>query len=168
MALLYDPGTRTPDVPDDFQAMSWLISWPDGPWHLHDVEVGGTVLLVDSGPAQRIVWETRVTHSFAVPYESVNDLAVEIFGRWGLVVETPEMVPGGFSIGWRAECVERLDRSALGTLPAMGTDGSDELDLSGFQQSAHMSAAFNKRWGIDDEREVFCSSRPRMGWFGPN
>ena len=41
-----------------------------GTWHVHDLEVGGTVLLVDSGPAQRIVWETRVTHSFAVPYES--------------------------------------------------------------------------------------------------
>ena len=56
MVLLYDPGTRVPDGPDDFQEMSWLISWPDGPWHLHDVEVGGTVLLVDSGSAQRIVW----------------------------------------------------------------------------------------------------------------
>jgi len=157
-----------PVVPDDFQLMSWLISWPDGPWHLHDVEVGGTVLLVDSGPAQRIVWETRVTHSFAVPYESVNDLAAEIFRRWGLVVETPEMVPGGFSIGWRAEGVDRLDRSALETSPVLVTEEPDEVDLSGFQQSAHMSAAFNKRWGIVDEREVFCSGRPRMGWFGPN
>ena len=82
MALLYDPGHLMPADPSDFAAMSWLISWPDGPWHLHDVEVGGTVLLVDSGPAQRIVWETRVTHSFAVPYESVNDLAVEILRRW--------------------------------------------------------------------------------------
>ena len=157
-----------PVVPDDFQLMSWLISWPDGPSHLHDVEVGGTVLLVDSGPAQRIVWETRVTHSFAVPYESVNDLAAEIFRRWGLVVETPEMVPGGFSIGWRAECVARLDRSALVTSPVLRTHEPDEVDLSGFQQSAHMSAAFNKRWGIVDEREVFCSGRPRMGWFGPH
>jgi hypothetical protein len=168
MVLLYDPGDRMPGVLGDFPAMSWLISWPDGPWHLHDVEVGGTVLLVDSGPAQRIVWETRVTHSFAVPYETVNDLAVEIFRRWGLVVETPEMVPGGFSIGWRSECVARLDRDPLEMPAGTPTDEADELDLRGFQQSAHMSAAFNKRWGIVDEPEVFCSGRPALGWFGPS
>ena len=39
-----------------------------------------------------------MTHSFAVPYESVDDLAVEILRRWGLVVEVPEMVPGGFAM----------------------------------------------------------------------
>ena len=168
MVLLYDADGRMPDAPDDFPAMSWLISWPDGPWHVHDVEVGGTVLLVDSRPAQRIVWETRVTHSFAVPYESVNDLAAEIFQRWGLVVETPEMVHGVFSIGWRAECVARLDRDPLEMPASSPTDEADELDLRGFQQSAHMSPAFNKRWGIGDEPEVFCSGRPPMGWFGPN
>lgn len=48
------------------------------------------------------------------------------------------------------------------------TDEADEFDLRGFQQSAHMSAAFNKRWGNVDEREVFCSGRPPMGWFGPS
>ena len=109
-----------------------------------------------------------MTHSFAVPYESVNDLAAEIFQRWGLVVETPEMVPGVFSIGWRAECVARLDRDPLEMPASSPTDEADELDLRGFQQSAHMSPAFNKRWGIGDEPEVFCSGRPPMGWFGPN
>ena len=69
VSRVYDPGDLMPTAPGDFAWSSWLISWPDGPWHLHDVEVGGTVLLVDSGPAQRIVWETRVTHSFGVPLE---------------------------------------------------------------------------------------------------
>ena len=165
MALLYDPGIRMPDQSSDFPAMSWLISWPDGPWHLHDLEVGGTVLLVDAGPAQRIVWETRVTHSFAVPYESVDDLAVEIFRRWGLVVETPEMVPGGFSFGWRAECVARLDRGPIDGVPAR--DDGEDLRLTGFQQTEHMSDAFNKRWAIGEQPEVFCTGRPAIGWFGP-
>ena len=48
MALLHDPGIRMPAHPSDFRSMSWLISWPDGPWHVHDLEVGGTVLLVDT------------------------------------------------------------------------------------------------------------------------
>lgn len=164
MALLYDPGTRMPTHQSGFPAMSWLISWPDGPWHLHDLEVGGTVLLVDT-TAQRIVWESRVTHAFAVPYESVDDLAVEILRRWGLVVETPEMVPGGFSIGWRAECVARLDREGL-DVPAVSS--TDDLRLTGFDQSAHMSAAFNRRWAIGDDRDVFCTGRPPLGWFGPD
>jgi hypothetical protein len=165
MALLYDPGTRMPVASSDFPTMSWLISWEDGPWHVHDLEVGGTVLLVDSGPAQRIIWETRVTHSFAVPYESVGDLAVEIFRRWGLIVETPEMVPGGFGVGWRAECVARLDREALDVAPIAG-DGED-FRLTGFQESEHMSDAFNATWAIGDQPEVFCTGRPSLGWFGP-
>ena len=162
MALLYDPGSRMPAHPSDFPATSWLMSWADGPWHIHDLEVGGTVLLVDSGPAQRIIWETRVTHSFAVPYESVGDLAGEILRRWGLVVETPDMVPGGFSMGWRAECVARLDRG-----PLDGGPGSEELRLTGFQQTQHMSEDFNRCWGIGDQPEVFCTGRPQLGWFGP-
>ncbi len=164
MALLHDPGIRMPAHESDFSETSWLISWPDGPWHVHDVEVGGTVLLVDAS-SQRIVWETRVTHSFAVPYESVDDLAVEILRRWGLVVEVPEMVPGGFAIGWRAEPVARLDRGPIDGV--MGVDGED-LSLTGFQQTEHMSDAFNRRWSIGDEPEVFCTGRPPMGWFGPN
>jgi hypothetical protein len=153
-----------PDAPSDFPATSWLMSWADGPWHVHDLEVGGTVLLVDSGPAQRVIWETRVTHSFAVPYESADDLAVEIFRRWGLAVDVDEMVPGGFSIGWRAECVERLDRGPLVSDPSGGED--ERLRLTGFQQTEHMPVDFNRRWGIGDEPEVHCTGRPRLGWFG--
>lgn len=165
MALLYDPGIRMPNDPSDFPAMSWLLSWDDGPWHVHNLEIGGTVLLVDSGPAQRIIWETRVTHSFAVPYESVDDLAVEIFRRWGLVVDTPEMVPGGFSVGWRAECVARLDREPLDGAPE--SDDGEDLRLTGFQESEHMSDAFNRRWGIGEQPVVFCGGQPPLGWFGP-
>ena len=160
-------GDRMPELADEFESMSWLLSWADGPWHLHDLEVGGTVLLVDVA-AQQIVWETRVTHMVAVPYESVGDLAVEILRRWNLVLETPEMVPGGFCIGWRAESIARVNRGPIErpAQPHMGVV-DDELELTGFQQSAHMSETFRQRWAIEQEAEVFCAGRQAMGWFGP-
>ena len=34
-------------------------------------------------------------------------------------------------------------------------------------ESAHMSAAFNRRWAIGDDRDVFCTGWPPLGWFGP-
>ena len=83
MAFLYDPGIYMPSSVRDFVGSSWMSSWPDGPWHLHDVEIGGMVLLVDAGPAQRIVWQTRVTHTFSVPYEASGELKGEILRRWG-------------------------------------------------------------------------------------
>ena len=72
MALLYDPGIFMPATHDDFSATSWLMGWSDGVWCLHDLEPGGTVYLVDVAH-QQIVWHTRVTASFAVPYEAVWD-----------------------------------------------------------------------------------------------
>ena len=57
MALLYDPGTYMPESAADFAASSWMLTWHDGPWHLHDVEVGGTVYLVRAGSTQPIVWQ---------------------------------------------------------------------------------------------------------------
>ena len=112
MAYLYDPGLYMPATAGDFDGSSWMISWPDGPWHLHDVEVGGTVLLVDVD-AQRLVWETQVTHAFMVPYEANHDLRSEILRRWGLDANVSEMVPGGFAIGWRARAIRRLDRGPI-------------------------------------------------------
>jgi hypothetical protein len=58
MALLYDPGTFMPTT--DFDQSSWMLTWRDGPWHLHDIELGSTAHL-RAGSTQRIVWETRVT-----------------------------------------------------------------------------------------------------------
>lgn len=167
VALLYDPGAFMPESVDDFDQSSWMISWPDGPWHLHDVEPGGIVLLVDAGPAQCIVWETRVTNTFAIPYESPLDLAAEMLRRWGVQPDVSRMMPGGFSIGWKAECLGRLDRGPVLTRELLEPDTDDALDLTGFQQSADMSAAFNRRWGIEPEPEVLCSGRPSIGWFGP-
>ena len=57
MSYLYDPGRFMPASVGQFDGASWLISWSDGPWHLHDVMPGGTVYLVDV-QAQRIVWPT--------------------------------------------------------------------------------------------------------------
>jgi hypothetical protein len=166
MAYLFDPGIYMPESEAGFESASWYISWPNGPWHLHDVEIGGTVLLVDAGPAQRIIWETKVTHAFMVPYESSRDLENEIRRRWGLDANVSKMVTGGFAIGWRAEPVRRLGREPVPNVRVLPADG-DVLDLDGAQQSAHMSAAFAERWGLEAEPEVFCSGRPALGWFGP-
>lgn len=95
MALLYDPGTFMPESTTDFDQSSWMLTWRDGPWHLHDIELGSTVYLVRAGSTQRIVWETRVTQAFGVPYEAIGDLANEVFLRWGLVIETPQMARAG-------------------------------------------------------------------------
>ncbi len=167
MAFLYDPGMYMPRSASDFDGRSWMISWPNGPWHLHDVEIGGTVLLVDAGPAQRIVWETRVTHTFSVPYEASSDLKGEILRRWGVDANVSKMVPGGFSIGWRAECVGRLDRGPVPIPDQLMPDEGEVLELTGHQQSAHASAAFRHRWGIGPEPEVTCTGRTPIGWFGP-
>lgn len=168
MAFLYDPGSYMPKSIDDFDGMSWMISWPSGPWHLHDVEIGGTVLLVDSGTAQRIVWETRVTHSFSVPYEGSLDLKGEIARRWGIDADVSKMVPGGFAIGWRAEYVARLDRQPIPIPEHLTPNDGESLELTGQQLSEFASAAFRHRWGFGPELDVMCSGRPAMGWFGPD
>ena len=167
MALLYDPGSFMPSSAADFDETSWMLTWTDGPWHLHDIEPGGTVYLVRAGATQRIIWETRVTHSFAVPYEAVGDLATEVFIRWGLIIQTPNMTPGGFCIGWRAEPITRLDRGPRRLPEHLVPDADETLDLDGFQQSAHMPSAFHHRWGLPPDPDVMCTGRPPMGWFGP-
>jgi hypothetical protein len=155
-----------PDAEEAFDCTSWMLTWPDGPWHLHDVEPGGTVYLVRADSVQEIVWETRVTQTFGVPYEALGDLANEVLVRWGLVIETPSMTPGGFCIGWRAEPVQRLDRGPQ-QLPAHLAPGDGEvLDLTGFQETDDMSAAFHHRWGLPVEPESMCSGPSFVGWFG--
>ena len=168
MALLYDPGTFMPKSTNDFEEASWMLTWRDGPWHLHDVELGGTVYLVRAGTVQRIVWETRVTQAFGVPYEAAHDLANEVLIRWGLIIQTPQMSPGGFCIGWRAEPVARLDRGPQPPPEHLIAEDGDVVDLDGFQQSTHMSVAFHHRWGLPPDPAVMCTGRPPMGWFGPN
>jgi hypothetical protein len=167
MAFLYDPGMYMPRSIDAFAESSWMISWPDGPWHLHDVEIGGTVLLVDSGPAQRIVWETQVTHTFSVPYEGSGDLKGEIFRRWGLDANVSQMASGGFAIGWRADCVARLDRGPVPIPERLVPHDGETLELTGHQLSSDASAAFRHRWGLGLEPDVMCSGRPAIGWSGP-
>jgi len=168
MVLLYDPGKYMPESADDFSGTSWMITWATGPWHLHDVEPGGTVFLVRAGATQEVVWKTRVTHSFGVPYEAVHDLANEVLLRWGLAIETPKMSPGGYCIGWRAEPIVRLDRGPRPLPEHMVPADDDMLDLDGFQQSDQMSAAFLHRWGVASEADVMCSGRPIIGWLGPS
>ena len=167
MALLYDPGAFMPETEADFDGASWLISWATGPWHLHDVEVGGTVLLVDAA-AQRIVWQTEVTHTFSVPYESSRDLQNEIRRRWGIDTIVEDLVGGGFCIGWRARCVARLDREPRALRDGTISPEGEVLELTpGFLQSDHMTDNFRYRWAIDVEPEVWCTGKPAIGWFGP-
>jgi hypothetical protein len=167
VALLYDPGKYMPDSEEAFDSMSWMLTWPDGPWHLHDVEPGGSVYLVRAGSVQEIVWETRVTHTFGVPYEALGDLANEVFVRWGLVIETPKMSPGGYCIGWRAAPVQKLDRGPQHRSDRLTTGDGENLDLTGFQETADMSAAFRDRWSLLAEPDLICAGRPVLGWSGP-
>ena len=109
-----------------------------------------------------------MTHSFAVPYEGIGDLAIEVLRRWGLVIETPDMSPGGFCIGWQAEPVARLDRGPVPPHEGRPIGDDDALDLDGFQQSTHMSDAFHERWGLPPDEDVFCTGRPSLGWFPRN
>lgn len=170
MAFLYDPGLFMPGHRDDFDGTSWMVTWPTGPWHLHDTEPGGTVYLVRAGAEQRIVWETRVTRSFAVPYESVDGLAAEVQRRWGLRIDTSRMNPHGFCIGWQAEPVARLDRSPLSVDERLRSEGETDtdLDLDGFQFSEWVSPAFRARWQLTDGASPPCTGRARVGWSGAN
>ncbi len=122
--------------------------------------------LVSAGPEQEIVWETRVTQTLGVPYEALGDLANEVLVRWGLVIETPKMTPGGFCIGWRAAPVRRLDRGPQPLPDHLAPGDGEVLDLTGFQETADMSAAFCHRWGLPVEPDSMCSGRPFVGWFG--
>jgi len=168
MALLYDPGVFMPKSAAADGEMSWLMSWSTGPWHIHDIELGGTVYLIDAGPAQRMMWRTKVTHCFSVPYESSLDLANEIARRWGVNADISEMLPSGFGVGWRAEFVERLDRGPRAMPDWEPCEGDEDLDLKHFQLSEHMTESRRQCWSLEPEPEVWCTGRPPLGWFGPD
>ncbi len=38
MAPLYDPGHFVPDSEEAFDHSSWMLTWPDGPWHFRYIE----------------------------------------------------------------------------------------------------------------------------------
>jgi hypothetical protein len=171
MALLYDPGRFMPTTEADFTGTSWFRTWPDGPYHLHDVEPGGTVYLVRADSEQRIVWETRVTRMVAVPYEALDGFADEVHRRWDISLESIDMQPGGFCIGWMAEPVARLDRTAreLPDYMQRSLAPGETLDLDGWQFGGELTAAFRYRWGLpahDPSDEHFCTGRAPIGWFG--
>lgn len=162
MALLYDPGHFMPRLEHEFSHASWMMGWPDGTWCLHDLEPGGTVYLVSTA-SQRIVWQTRVTQSFAVPYERVDDLRDEVLRRWGLRIDVGTLPTSGYCVGWRATPVARLDRT-LAPDP-LGTT-SEDLSLDGFQFTIDESPQFRRRWDLPAEEPHWCTGRPRLGWFG--
>lgn len=170
MALLYDPGVFMPRHAGDFPSFSWVMAWPEGPVHVHDIRPGGTVLLVDS-TRQRIVWHTRVTRCHAVPYEASASLAIETERRWGLRPEVAELGDGGFAIGWQAEPVARLDLSP-NDIESKGCV-TDDLSLTGYQFLSEVGPFFRRRWGLDtleglDDDDAWCSWcwRP-AGWSSP-
>ena len=170
MALFYDPGQFMPHSEDGFTGASWFRTWPDGPHHLHDVEPGGTVYLVRSGDDQRIMWETRVTHMVAVPYEALDGFADEVNRRWGITLLSIDMQPGGFCIGWKAEPVAYLNRAPrqLPDYLERSLEPGESLDLNGWQFGSGLSAAFRYRWGLperDPSDQHFCTGRAPIGWF---
>lgn len=165
MAYIYDPGIRLPRSASEFGSTVWLMSWVDGPWHIPELMPGGKVYLADVA-AQTLVWETEVVRSCAVPYEHTRDLAIEVERRWGIPVDTHDMVRTGFCIGWMAQPVRRLDRRALpvreGYVPVPG----EELELTGEQYSHVMSSEFQRRWQIDPfDEPLYTGGRVPLGWF---
>lgn len=167
MALLYDPGIFMPATHAHFSATSWMMGWSDGVWCLHDLEPGGTVYLVDVAH-QQIVWHTRVTASFAVPYEAVGSLAHEVSRRWGLTVDTGDLPPSGYCVGWRAEPIARLDREPIQELDhetGIRLNNNARFRLDGFQFTTDLPEGFLRHWGIEDDTSPWCSGRPRLGWF---
>jgi len=162
MALLYDPGGFMPTTPDAFEGASWMMGWNDSLWCMHDIRPGGTVYLV-SVAQQRIVWETEVVASFAVPYEAVHDLALEVFLRWGLAIDTGTLPPSGYCVGWKA--APRTLRSS-GLEPDPEDRSGEDLALSGFQFTADASPLFMRRWGLRAEEPHWCTGQVEVGWFG--
>lgn len=169
MALFYDPGIFMPRTEQAFRGTSWFRSWPGGPYHLHDVEPGGIVYLVDVA-AQRIMWRTEVTHMVAVPYEGIGDLSREAKRRWGIDLHSIDMNPGGFAIGWMAKPLVRLNREPR-PLPehlARTVRADESLDLDGWQFGSDLSPAFRYRWSLPDHDasdEHYCTGRSPVGWF---
>lgn len=159
MALLFDANPFMPATEWAFQEASWFRSWNGGPYHLHEVEPGAVVYLVDVG-RQRIVWSAEVTHMVAVPYEGLGDLISETQRRWGVNLESVDMTPGGFTIGWRARPIERLDRAPLSDDPA--------LRLDGWQYGDELTPEFRRNWGLparEDDGVHLCAGRAPIGWF---
>lgn len=168
MALLFDPGVFMPRSEPEFASFSWVVAWPSGPWHLHDVRPGGTVLLVDA-TRQRLVWHTRVTRSCAVPYEAAQSLALETKRRWALLPDVSDLPPQGFAVGWHAEPVAWLDRGPIDIEVVEGV--SDGLGLTGFQMLDDTGPFFRRRWQLDDlveDSDGWCAQcwRP-TGWSTP-
>lgn len=76
------------------------------------------------------------------------------------------MAPGGFYTRRRAEPVARLDRSPKPLAEQPIAEHDDVLDLDGYQQGPHMSAAFQCRWGLPPEHDVVRTGPSPIGWLG--
>ena len=106
----------------------------------------------------------------AVPYEGLGDLTLEVPRRWGVALESIDMNPGGFCIGWMAEPVEYLNAGPL-PLPerlASQVTFDSVIDLTGWQFGTDLSPAFRARWGLaehDLSDEHLCTGRAPLGWF---
>jgi hypothetical protein len=161
MALLYDPGAFMPKHESDFDGASWMMGWDDGAWCMHDIRPGGAVYLV-STEHQRIVWETEVVESFAVPYEAVDDLALEVFLRWGLAIDTGTLPPSGYCVGWRARPIERCSTTLA---PDLDDTSGEDLSLNGFQFTTEASPQFLRRWSLPTPATHWCTGRVEFGWF---
>jgi hypothetical protein len=165
MAFIYDPGIRLPRSASEFAGTVWLMSWADGPWHIPELMPGGKVYLADVA-SQTIVWETEVVQACAVPYEHSSDLALEVEARWGVPVVVDQMARSGWCIGWMAQPVRRLDRTALPVRADYVAVRGEELDLTGEQYSHVMSSEFRRRWQMDPfDEPIYLGGRVPIGWF---
>lgn len=142
MGLIFIPSTPIPSTDASLADAYWYAVWDRPITVPHDLRPGGTIYLADPGSGT-IVWETLVTDTLAVPYESSDMLRTYLSRRWALPAST---VSGdnpcpGFCIAWRASAVERVDLIV-----------PDDLEpLSMWTSTRHLDAEERQRRGLRDE-----------------
>ncbi|CAB4555136.1 unannotated protein [freshwater metagenome] len=108
--MVFTPSTTIPTTDEQVREEVSYMVW-DAPWETFEhFAVGETIYLVDPA-TDRIVWETRVTESVSVPFESADAFRDMIAGRWGkpIFAKTGTDPLPGWGVAWRAEPVRQLD-----------------------------------------------------------
>ena len=142
MGLIFIPSTPIPSTEAALADAYWYAVWDRPITVPHDLRPGGTVYLADPASGT-IVWETLVTDTIAVPYESSDMLRTFLTRRWALpasIVNGDDPYPG-FCIAWRATAVEQVNL----VVP-------DDLDpLAMWTSTRHLDDEERNRRGLRDE-----------------
>ena len=95
-------------------------------------------------------------------FGDVDDLALEVFLRWGLAIDTGTLPPSGYCVGWRARPIERCSTTLA---PDPDDTSGEDLSLNGFQFTTESSPQFLRRWSLPTPAPHWCTGRVEFGWF---